>query len=789
MVMSSPSNDISEQDNYELEITRKPINITQDALDALFDLKMQALSHLVDYLNHCKEFERASSKELDILIDIIKEFNRIFGQTDSSYQHLLTLAKLSSDTHGSDLDQVLENEYSKTYNLYDHVMFEEGSLVNPKDFEHIESCYSIPFGASQKDIDSCQQLETRAQLEMVGEITIKIRGYIDDEFFDHINSQSTTDLGKYPHIKFVYQVPLPNGKYYDFVIRDSKFESKKNKNENLAYGNEDADLLRGFLKIVQASNNSNEVYRIFSKESLATLDIIDEPNEFLNRHRDKIINKILETSSNLTERETLKDKCFGVHTFNCFDEFKNYFREFLKERDSHPLNPKPNELRVPPQEIENFVDEYAPILYRVYTQNKDLIANEESNLHANSIREQKGYKGPKHGFPLIFEYQVFDMIADKLKKINYVKAKRKKNPNAEIEIPKRIGRSYDKQYETIDELESKLNDDIFTEEFKISVKGFNGLLMESDKIEDVESIHEAVEINGLSHYEKALADCKETGEEVVSKVSGYKMDPIKDYESKIELFYRNEEFNNILKNVGIEQFPNEVDDTNFTELYNYYLNQIKLRRKEIYSSIPRTKGKSAKEDYKKLLDQAKERFEAQFEKLKRILSGYRTMLCIYLNTRWLDEKDNPLTYKLNITHKNLAKFIYIIDSDENGNDNVYIAPEAIGKTANHRIRPTHSEVAKGLKVYGAGEIILGYNNDSISSFAAWYEMQLKKKELKLFEINNLSGHYQPEADLFLLYANNLICPAVAAQGINIEDVKLENRLVPGVVFSGASFWN
>lgn len=103
------------------------------------------------------------------------------------------------------------------------------------------------------------------------------------------------------------------------------------------------------------------------------------------------------------------------------------------------------------------------------------------------------------------------------------------------------------------------------------------------------------------------------------------------------------------------------------------------------------------------------------------------------------DKEKYFIYFFNTFYENIntVKFIYTIALAKSGYV-VRVARERIER--NDVNRPTHSELAKGLAVFYAGELFFSKNGDK------WY--------LKI--INNGSGHYKPPADERLIEVKEII---------------------------------
>lgn len=112
---------------------------------------------------------------------------------------------------------------------------------------------------------------------------------------------------------------------------------------------------------------------------------------------------------------------------------------------------------------------------------------------------------------------------------------------------------------------------------------------------------------------------------------------------------------------------------------------------------------------------------------------------------------------------NIVKYIYVITKE----NNIKVAYEPIcGDTSD---RPCHSQLANGLGVKAAGELVFQYEN-------SW----------RLIIINNGSGHYRPPAHLSLLQAKEKILTNID-KGISVNSVRLLNSLKPGMTL--ASGWD
>jgi hypothetical protein len=143
-------------------------------------------------------------------------------------------------------------------------------------------------------------------------------------------------------------------------------------------------------------------------------------------------------------------------------------------------------------------------------------------------------------------------------------------------------------------------------------------------------------------------------------------------------------------------------------------------------------------------------------------SDYRKIKELHEFVRSEDVDRKGLFILLFSLNKNdMVKYIYVIQADQ-----IFVAHESLDGAQ----RPTHSELAQGLGVDAAGELIFHYSD------GVW----------KLYEINNASGHYRPRADKTLNFAKAKIIPVLKSSNINCSNVRLINCLKPAMT-QGSGF--
>lgn len=123
-------------------------------------------------------------------------------------------------------------------------------------------------------------------------------------------------------------------------------------------------------------------------------------------------------------------------------------------------------------------------------------------------------------------------------------------------------------------------------------------------------------------------------------------------------------------------------------------------------------------------------------------------------------------FDIYIKHENIVKYIYAIT--EQGE--IKIAHEPIGGDVSQR--PCHSQLANGLGVKAAGELIFQYDDNT----NIW----------RLVTINNGSGHYRPPAHICLPKAKEEVIPQLNSN-ISQDSISLLNSLKPGMTL--ASGWD
>jgi hypothetical protein len=153
----------------------------------------------------------------------------------------------------------------------------------------------------------------------------------------------------------------------------------------------------------------------------------------------------------------------------------------------------------------------------------------------------------------------------------------------------------------------------------------------------------------------------------------------------------------------------------------------------------------------RLLQQRSKEYAAQNQLAQdRIFALYKQVIG---HKAWQDQEIRIVSEET----RNLVKFIYTVTADEE----VLLCEEFL--KGNTKRRSTHSEVARGRNVYGAGEIVF----EKAPGESEWFAKDL----------NNGSGHYRPSR-LTLPYVAHLVSKKIDLSRCKLNDVLSRGVAVP-----------
>jgi hypothetical protein len=529
------------------------------------------------------------------------------------------------------------------------------------------------------------------------------------------------------------------------------------------------------------------------------------------------------------------------------DEFMLHLASTVETISEFPGNPRPNELCVRKELIPSFLDRHGALLYELHCKANNESRYAETALQN---RVERGYAGPPRGFDLKLEYQILDMIVndEKIQGYRNGRAKRDNIRPEEIIVPDHIGRNYMLSFPRVDMIASELNKNPPARQIITTIldkrdgssrvfDGHHGILL-AERIVELETFEEFDKI----FKERALRLVSEIAynDNISSETLRQAHIPILteeecagfiyggDYEQHFEKPFKLKPLNSITRTTDFagvgqvlvtylnvfriitettQQFGlifKAPESLSLSKMFLNYEKQnlafIKSLRLEAVNKVRELSlnKEDEKRDLKKLnLEIDKTEFEMH-ESLTSLRSRIFRMLAPILQSYFILNNDNPklsdLYYlDISISGACIAKFIYVVKDDET----IPIARERLKSGGQIGVRPTHSQTANGESVYGAGEVIIGAHFEKFTSFLAWhaFDAQLMSQPntsdghsavWELFEINNLSGHYQPGGSESLSYVKSLILPAIQQVGVIVDNVRVENRLLPGFKFSAPS---
>ena len=215
---------------------------------------------------------------------------------------------------------------------------------------------------------------------------------------------------------------------------------------------------------------------------------------------------------------------------------------------------------------------------------------------------------------------------------------------------------------------------------------------------------------------------------------------------------------------NIQRLEEEREKKNMGINKKIHLYQNGIQKLESEKNEKIEEAKKAK-DYEALKTISGEYNSRIFEEKQNLENEYKSLIG--------ENRYKQITSRItNIIDQDILKFIYVVNADES----VIVDEEIVrGEVSG---RASHSELAQGRNVYGAGELIYSKHNCNFNSFEEWskFRKEIEEKPTwKLTEINNGSGHYRPSPET-LTYVKNVLDQNY---NIDVSNARLVNTLVRG----------
>lgn len=646
--------------------------------------------------------------------------------------------------------------------------------------------HRMPFGSSPVDYEFVRSLQSDHYLGAVGTATLEIRGRIDLAFLQWLRGTSPEDPGPAPDVELVYLLPVPSGGKYPFVLKAARALSQRGECGR-GLESDDYSVLRGLSTITEYPEEHRELAPFtkcrvsdYSEEVRSTIEDLTAISNvravaaFEGEFDASLQRQLIEigqgpSPSSITEEAFTQPDDVPLDMLEHLDQTQ--FRELIKSVLSGLVErkdiPRAGYFELPVEELDPFLDRAVPVLFAIQRDETTRIARERAELGSQSRRETAGYSGPSTGFRLRFEYQIMDMVVDwkRRNKFRIARAKRDGVTPDAVEIPDQIGRRFDREYPSIESLSQQLSTEPPRRVITMSLRSrITGETLTAEGLDGVEALIRKDTDARIEELERQLR-METNGHELVSEELE-KIDRLADI-----YFFQHRQI--VLPPCSI--CFSDANPRQILERLNFYEEALALLRKSqmrlIHNmELPRAGRQQRLNAEATLFDSAKRAW----------CYGVRRSIAIQA----------PTVSDVVIRDSAVSKFIYTIDAC----DRVPIAREKLSRDGKGPTRPTHSELAKGRAVYGAGELIIGTHHEEFSSDTSWYEhlarcpiKETSAGPMKLFELNNLSGHYRPNGRASLSFARSVVFRQLESQEIDTSQALVQDRQLTGLRFSGVSF--
>lgn len=565
--------------------------------------------------------------------------------------------------------------------------------------------------------------------------TIELSGRINPEFWVWMVGKDEHDEGPIPNIEVLYSMKLPSGREYRFPIKRSRTSGLKYEDERSNYTVDDKMVIRGLAQSYRDRTLGAVLSgRIIKGVDPKKIDKLEDYNKYIKDHQEAIWEHL--TDKAIDPKRT---SVVPAYAENVDEEM---VRNLLTDIQ-HTLKTNPSMSKLRAKYIidqSRFEEVVAEAMRRI----RDISAFEKARLSSSEekrrivVRNIKGYGIPEEGYAMDVERIIYDSLQDSNAKgterrgVSYGKIENFENFQNIATLLEDQDRT-SKSITFVDPLAKKSKRMQTKRAFGIG-KG-SALRSHVIDIETKQSITHTnirrakAKLEELLEKREALIGENKTSEQrteykrVQSALSGYTK------KRKARLMELEEEIGKI----HAERDPLEV-------------------RNRIGKMIRDIRRSEYKEGSIEDLERKNEREKALDEKYAELHRLYRDIF----GRKW---KDFAMRIVENIT-TNIIKFAYVITAE----GKVVIDEEA--NLSEILLRASHSELAQGRNVYGAGMIVF----------------KKEKGKWKLTEINNASGHYRPAPDT-LTYVKNIISEQLPVD-ISGEDATIKDCIYRGVDIDG-----
>lgn len=639
----------------------------------------------------------------------------------------------------------------------------KGVVRNGKPFVYETKAYprrqfGAEYGAGEAVTQRNQLLKYQKAISdgQIAGASVEIQGRIDPSFLNWAIGEGLTDEGTIPDVELIYSLPLPSGREFRFVLKRGRGEGLKFENEKSDYTVDDKIIIRGLAQSVRDKSISRLIMDVAiapdTEHPLVTAENIAHPENITNPEVFEAYNKLRLQS--IWDR--LEDKAIDppvIDKVSAYDERANreYVMQMLVDFENM-LNENPamkamkGAYVVEPSQYDEVVDKVMEEVGKIRDyENARRISRGEKRMQV--VRNLKGYKGPKEGFPLDVEHILMDALQNVTKTGEDQKPRSYSDTSRFIDLKSLKGHleEQDRAY-----LEIVVYDPQTGRQNSKIVTGRGAAEGQQKTIEE----HERnLVLENLKRAETRLAMILKRYEELHKLGKENRDDELEEEYRKLQssLSGYNSGLNNRLKKQKTEIA--ELEKTKKDEIAPLE-SAMKDIRAYLASAGITLDDKAARQQVIQGLRDVSEKYAGSIiGKKQEMAETYRQMFAKDWDTFTLREISRQAA--------NLMKMIYVVTPEEN----VVVEEERIRGAADSG-RAAHSELAQGRNIYAAGELAF----------------QKIDGEWVLTEINIGSGHYRPTQEV-LEYGRTVICEQL---GINPGDsrLKVRNSIFRGLDIDG-----
>lgn len=603
------------------------------------------------------------------------------------------------------------------------------------------------FGAAAADRNQILKYQGAIEQGLLAGATIEVKGRIDPKFLKWLIGGSIGEKGATQNIEIIYALDLPSGAEYRFVLNGVESgQGLRFKNEHGTYTREDQEVINGIFKsVIDQSVIDIIASGDVSEPSEELKPLLDDPYDkikTLRQYREyaagrtaamhatfrrKSAQEAVNTKNERSSIEIVSHPSEEQHqvvgrVFDAFQESLKHDPELQPMRERYEISD--------PDMRQGIIQEALAIIRKVG-------AFEEERAAATEQLERPMYRGKPEGVALRADSIVFDAVHIVL---------RRKDGGAV--------RSYD------------------------APERFDAVTLDNvmDYLSGQERTYRTCEIfdPATGQTESLVSDGGAEAERRIEKLKA--KIPAENAQRLEEAYLKavaNHEEQEAVLNAKEDKTPEEIRELrrlkgkSTTELRQHQNLEIAIKKRKddlrslsaelqrIEKSLPRASAEERLELTERLRV-TREFLKTRSEESRQLNAADKEVID-ELRKKFIGKKvwEKLEVRTLSDTTRNLVKFIYIINAEGGAR----LCEEKL--KGNTRTRATHSEVAQGRNVYGAGEIIF----EKIAG--KW----------SVVEVNNGSGHYKPSR-LTLPYVKQVI-----GEKLDLTACMMRDTLLRGVTMS------